>query len=60
MRLIDNKKDISYNKVSNNIYWKERNIKSSNNNIFYKQDIGIRSLIMSNYLTHRISNEINR
>jgi hypothetical protein len=60
MRLIGNKKDIIENKVMDNICWKERNLRESNNNILYKQDISIRRLITLNVLMNRIYNEINR
>jgi hypothetical protein len=60
MRLIDNKEDISYEKVWGDIYWKEDNIWYSDNNISYKQYMDIRIVTTSNYLIHNISNEINR
>jgi hypothetical protein len=60
MRLIDNKRGITFDKVSDVTYWEEDNIMHSNNNIRYKQDISIHRIINSNYLMNNISNEINR
>jgi hypothetical protein len=60
MRLIDNKKDISYNKVRNRIYWKLFNSRRSDDNIWDKQDMDIHRLITSNNLMDSIHDEINR
>jgi hypothetical protein len=60
MILKDNKKDISFNKVMDNIYWKEKNIRNSNNNIWFIQKMNIRRITNSNYLTYNIYHEINR
>jgi hypothetical protein len=60
MILIENKEYISYNKVDDNIYRKEKSILESNWDIFNKQDIGIYRLINSNTLIHNIYNEIKR
>ena len=58
MRLIGNKRGIIENKVWVDIYWKEKNIRYSNKNALYKQEIGINE-ITSNYLILNIYNEIN-
>jgi hypothetical protein len=60
MRLIGNKRDVINNKVMVNICCKERDIKNSNNNIFYKQDMYVHRLANSNYLKDRTYNDINR
>ena len=60
MRLIGNKKDISYGNISNRIYWKEMNIWYSNIDIWDKQYMDIQSLTQSDYLIDNIYNDINR
>ena len=59
MKLIDNKRGTIENRVWGNIYWKEKNVRYSNKNTLYKQEIGIDELT-SNYLIDNIYNEINR
>jgi hypothetical protein len=49
-----------FDKVSNIIYFKEYNIRNSDDNIWYKQGISIRRLINSNWLIPNIYHEINR
>jgi hypothetical protein len=60
MRLIGNKKGITYVNISERIPCKEINIRNSDINIWAKQEIWIHSLIESNYLMHNIYNDINR
>jgi hypothetical protein len=54
MRLIDNKKDISYGNITKRIYWKEKNVLKSS------WKVNTRSLITSNTLIDNIYNDINR
>jgi hypothetical protein len=60
MRLIENKEDIAYNKVSNNIYWIEDNISDSDWGIWGKQEINTYQLITSNNVIENIYHEIIR
>jgi hypothetical protein len=60
MILIENKEEISYNKVSNIIYCKEKNVLNSDDNIRYKQKIDIYAVTTSIGLKGRICNEIRR
>jgi hypothetical protein len=58
MRLKHNKEGRITNKVMDNIYWKEKNIRNSNNNIWFIQKMNIRILTNSNYLIDEIRNEV--
>jgi hypothetical protein len=60
MRLTGNKKEISYNKVYDNIYFKEKNILVSDWDIWNKRDMDIRTVTNSNHLKVNIYNEVNR
>ena len=60
MILTDNKKDIIYDKVYFAKYYKERNVRKSNWDIYLKQDIWLSSRISSNNLIFSIYNEISR
>jgi hypothetical protein len=60
MRLIDNKKDIIHDKVSNSIYWGQRNVWISNGDIWCEQSMNMLSLTNSVFLMERIYNEIDR
>ena len=60
MILGKNKIGIIDNKILNRVYWKEMNIRYSNNNILYSQPIWVYELITSNNLIRVILNEINR
>jgi hypothetical protein len=60
MRLIGNKRDISYDKVNNRIYWKGDDIRYCNTDIWYNQGIDIRIITQSNWLINNMHNEINR
>jgi hypothetical protein len=60
MRLLDNKRGITFDKVSNMIYWAEDNIMKSYKHILDKQEIYTYQLITSNNVIENIYDEVNR
>jgi hypothetical protein len=60
MRLIENKEDISYDKVTAMIFWELTKARSSYWTIVELQGIDVRILIHSNYLLYNIYDDINR
>jgi hypothetical protein len=59
MRLIDNKVERIFDKVSNSIYWGQHNAWISNGYIWCGQSMNILSLTNSDYLIDGIYHEID-
>jgi hypothetical protein len=60
MRLTVNKRVITNDKVSNSIYWGQRNVWISNGDIWCEQSMNMLSLTNSVFLMERIYNDIDR